>query len=116
MIYASTTVEHFLTGKAIVRAHLVLDAVLNVLLFSNSLYVLLPKPHAVLQMQYVAMTCEIASVGEVHPELVIAHQLYEELVAGRKSVDEVAMADSLTESKDCFINMSSSCRMTVQYS
>ena len=66
-------------------------------------------------MQDVAITCEITSVGEVYPELVTAHQLYEELVAGRKSVDEMAMADSLTESKDCFINMSSFCRVTAQY-
>jgi len=53
LIYVSTAVEHILTGKAIsraVRAHLVLDAVLNVSLLSNSLHVLLPKPHAALQM------------------------------------------------------------------
>ena len=48
LIYAPKVVEQIMTGKAIsraVRAHLLLDAVLNGLLLSKSLDV--PIPHAV---------------------------------------------------------------------
>ena len=46
LIYASNAVDHILTGKAIsraVRAHLIVDAALNALLYSEALGV--PVPH-----------------------------------------------------------------------
>ena len=45
LIYAPNTVEHILTGKAIaraVRAHLLVDAVLNTLILSKALGVSIP--------------------------------------------------------------------------
>lgn len=46
LIYASNAVDHIMTGKAIsraVRAHLIVDAKLNALLYSQALEV--PVPH-----------------------------------------------------------------------
>ena len=46
LIYASNAVDHIMTGKAIsraVRAHLIVDATLNALLYSQALEV--PVPH-----------------------------------------------------------------------
>ena len=46
LIYASNAVDHILTGKAIARAvcaHLIVDAALNVLLYSAALGVPFPQ-------------------------------------------------------------------------
>ena len=48
LIYASNAVDHILTGKDIaraVRAHLIVDAALNALLYSAALGVPIPQLH-----------------------------------------------------------------------
>ena len=47
LIYAPNAVDHIMTGKAIaraVRAHLIVDAALNALLYSEALEVPVPSP------------------------------------------------------------------------
>ena len=89
MIYAPKAVEQIMSGKAIsraVRAHLLLDAVLNGLLLSKSMDIPLPCAAGVEQ--------DDAESSDKTPctnsDLKAAGSLYDELVAMAKDAEEVA--------------------------
>ena len=93
LVYAPNAVVHMLTGKAIaraVRAHLLVDAALNGLLLSNALGVpLLSQSPSEDREAEEAISEETAAIVDLHE----AHALYESLMEGTISVDEVCNTD-----------------------
>ena len=91
MIYAPKAVEQIMSGKAIssaVRAHLLLDAVLNRLLLSKSIDVPLPCAAGVEQDDAESSD----KIPCTNSDLNAAESLYDELMAMAKDTDEVANA------------------------
>ena len=94
MIYAPKAVEQIMSGKAIsraVRAHLLLEAVLNGLLLSKSMDVPLPCAAEVEQD-------DTESSGQTpctNSDLKAAESLYFELVAMEKDAEEVANDEAI---------------------
>ena len=89
LIYAPKVVEKIMTGKAIsraVRAHLLLDAVLNGLLLAKSLDVPLPRTVGVEQDDTESSDKTLCT----NSDLKGAESLYDELMAKTKGVEEVA--------------------------
>ena len=103
LIYASNTVVHMLTGKAIARAvrgHFIVDAALNALLIACTLDVLIP----LLDKEPVEVTHETFAGKAVLDELA---SLYDKLMQGIVSADQVCQ-DSIKKRankifKDCSI-------------
>ena len=98
MIYAPKAVEQIMSGKAIsraVRAHLLLDAVLNGLVLYTSMDVPLPCAAGVEQ--------DDAESSDKTPctnsDLKAAESLYDELMAMAKDTDEVANAEAIARIK-----------------
>ena len=89
LIYAPNGVEHILTGKAIaraVRAHLLVDAVLNTLILSKALGVSIPdlEEEANAPDMNDARAEEETILGTPAFELQEAHALYADLMARKK--------------------------------
>ena len=104
LIYAPNAVEHILTGKAIaraVRAHLLVDAVLNTLILSKALGVSIPD----LEVEANAPDMNDARADEEATprtpafELQEAHALYADLMARKKSAEEVSSASAISKIK-----------------
>ena len=92
LIYVPNAVDHILTGKAIaraVRAHLLVDAVLNILIPSKALGVSIPdlEVEANAPDMNDARAEEEAIPGTPAFELQEAHGLYADLMARKKSAD-----------------------------
>ena len=104
LIYAPNAVEHILTGKAIaraVRAHLLFDAVLNTLILSKALGVSIPdlEVEANAPDMNDARAEEKAIPGTLAFELQEAHALYADLMARKKSAEEVSSASAISKIK-----------------
>ena len=93
-IYAPKAVEQIMSGKAIsraVRAHLLLDTVLNGLLLSKSMDVPLPCPAGVEQDD----TESSDKTPCTNSDLKAAEPLYDELMAMAKDAEEVANDEAI---------------------
>ena len=104
LIYVPNAVEHILTGKAIaraVRAHLLVDAVLNTLILSKALGVSIPdlEVEANAPDMNDARAEEEAIPGTPAFELQEAHALYADLMARKKSAEEVSSASAISKIK-----------------
>ena len=104
LIYVPNAVEHILTGKAIaraVRAHLLLDAVINTLILSKALGVSIPglEVEANAPDMNDARAEEKAIPGTPAFELQEAHALYADLMARKKSAEEVSSASAISKIK-----------------
>ena len=94
MIYVPKAVEPLMSGKAIsraVRAHLLLDAVLNGLLLSKSMDVPLPCAAGVEQDDAESPDKTLCT----NSDLKAAESLYDELMAMTKDADEVANGEAI---------------------
>ena len=97
LVYASNTVVHMLTGKAIaraVRAHLLVDAALNGLLLASALGVPLPSQSNSEDEEADEAISEetVATVG-TNRNLDEAYALYESLMEETISADDVCRSD-----------------------
>ena len=104
LIYVPNAVEHILTGKAIaraVRAHLLVDAVLNTLILSKALGVSIPdlEVEANAPDMNDARAEEKAIPGTPAFELQEAHALYADLMARKKSAEEVSSTSAISKIK-----------------
>ena len=104
LIYVPNAVEHILNGKAIaraVRAHLLVDAVLNTLILSKVLGV------SILDLEVEANTPDVndaraeeeAIPGTPAFELQEAHDLYADLMARKKSAEDFSSASAISKIK-----------------
>ena len=104
LIYVPNAVEHILTGKAIaraVRAHLLVDAVLNTLILSKALGVSIPdlEEEANAPDMNDARAEEETIPGTPAFELQEAHALYADLMARKKSAEEVSSTSAISKIK-----------------
>ena len=93
LIYAPNVVDHILTGKAVsraVRAHILLDAVMNELLLSDHLRGTQGKTAEDSQIRDDEPMSGLAEDDIIHPDVSVARILYDELMEGTRSDDDVA--------------------------
>ena len=97
MIYAQNSVVHIMTGKAIsraVRAHLLMDGVLNALLLSKSLDTPISNPSRAEPQHTDTAASEspdnVTGDNEKHTDVLAAALLYNELMTKTKDVEEVS--------------------------
>lgn len=104
LIYAPQAVQHIISGKAIaraVRAHLLIDAVLNALIMSNALAIPIPPLQESLQSTDIkeATALEIESTHVTHgsgnAELQEARYIFDQLIKGTMSAEDASEADIL---------------------
>ena len=96
--YASNTVVHMVSGKAIARAirgHFMVDAVLNALILASSYNVPLPS----LEME-TEEPMEIAGLADGKPVLDKAALLYDKLMKGMVSAEQVCQDDVIAKISD----------------
>lgn len=101
LIYASNAVLHMLTGKAIARAvrgHLIVDAALNALVLANTFNVHLPGSSGsdIEEAEEFMETTPLHEETAKNPDLDEAAVLYEKLMQGSMSADQVCQADVMT--------------------
>ena len=99
-IYASNTVVHMPTGKAIawaVRAHFIVDAALNALLLSCALDVLVFSSNQE-PVEFTETTCE--SFGHGKAVLDEAARLYDQLMQGLVSAEQVCQNSAMAKVSD----------------
>ena len=92
LIYAPNAVDHILTGKAVsrvVRAHILLDAVLNALLLSDPLRETQGRTAEDSQVRDDEQMSGLAKDGVIHPDVSVARILCDELMEGTRSADDV---------------------------
>ena len=104
LIYASNTVVHILTGKAIaraVRAHLIIDAALNALMLTSTYNVPLLERSDDSGSEDVDTNEVIEPATSSHENLDLdeAAVLYEKLMQNTMSADQVCRADVLTRNR-----------------
>ena len=104
LIYAPNAVEHIVTGKAIaraVRAHLLVDAVLNTLILSKALGVSIPdlEVEANAHDMNDARADEEAIPGTYAFELQEARALYADLMARKKSAEKLSSTSAIGKIK-----------------
>ena len=109
LIYAPNAVIHMLTGKAIsraVRAHLIVDAVLSALVLAKTFNVPLPRssddPETgnVETEEILEATTSSHEKSARHPDLDEAAVLYEKVMQGLMSADQVCQSGVLTRIGD----------------
>ena len=96
--YASNTVVHMLSGKAIARAirgHFMVDAVLNALILASSYNVPIPA----LEMETEELM-ETAGSADRKPDLDEAALLYDKLMKGMVSAEQVCQDDVIAKISD----------------
>ena len=97
VIYASNSVGHMLSGKAIsraVRGHLLVDAALNTMLVADLYNVPLPSNDEEQSLE-VDVTCGEADVRAT--DLAEAQDIYESLLSDTVSVDEVCSSNVINK-------------------
>ena len=93
LIYAPNAVDHILTGKAVsraVRAHILLDGVLNALLLSDPLGRIKDRPTEDTQVRDEDAMTGLADDGEIHSDVNEARILYDALTEGTRSADDTS--------------------------
>lgn len=93
LIYAPNAVDHILTGKAVsraVRAHILLDAVLNALLVSDPLGGTQYRTAEDLPVRDEDAMSGLADDDVIHPDVSKARTLYDALMKGTRSSNDVA--------------------------
>ena len=96
--YASSTVVHMLSGKAITRAirgHFMVDAVLNALILASSYNAPIPA----LEMETEELM-ETAGSADRKPDLDEADLLYDKLMKGMMSAEQVCLYDVIGKISD----------------
>ena len=89
--------DHILTGKAVsraVRAHILLDAVLNELLLSGALAGTKDSATEEPQVGDEEAIGELTDGDNIHPDIKHAQLLYEKLMEGTRSAEE-ALTDPI---------------------
>ena len=103
LIYASNAVVHMLTGKTIVpvvRGHFIVDAALNALILASTFNVPIPASHEETEQLLEFTQAHEGSAGMT--DLDEAALLYDKLIQGLGSADQVCQDNVMAKINDAF--------------